>query len=158
MRPLFHADHGSSPPLRYVSAQVGALLDDIRSYYEALNSGDPDRIAEHFTDDAVHYYTRIEPLRGARTIGEHTKWAVENLEGRWVLENGIDDGDQAVIEWTMTWRDPKSGQARLDRGTEWFRFEDGRIAEVRAYFHSNAKNRSGDLLGFDHGGRGYTTL
>ena len=26
------------------------------------------------------------------------------------------------------------------------------------YHHSNAKNRSGDLLGFDHAGRGHTTL
>jgi hypothetical protein len=63
-----------------------------------------------------------------------------------------------VIEWTMTWRDPKSGERRLDRGTEWFEFRDGKICEVRAYHHSGPKNRSGDLLGFDHAGRGYTTL
>jgi ketosteroid isomerase-like protein len=134
------------------------LLDHVRSYYDALNTGDAEKVAFFFTDDAVHYYTRMGPHEGARTIGEHTKWAVENLEGRWVLENGIEDGEQAVIEWTMTWRDPKSGEPRLDRGTEWFRFRDGKICEVRAYFHSNEKNRSGDLLGFDHAGRGYTTL
>jgi hypothetical protein len=29
---------------------------------------------------------------------------------------------------------------------------------VRAYFHSDKRNRSGDLLGFDHAGRGYTVL
>jgi ketosteroid isomerase-like protein len=137
---------------------MAALLDHVRSYYEALNTGDPDRVAEHFTDDAVHYYTRLGPHDGARSIGEHTKWAVENLQGRWILENGIEDGEQAVIEWTMTWRDPRSGEERLDRGTEWFRFRDGRICEVRAYHHSNEKNRCGDLLGFDHAGRGYTVL
>ncbi len=130
----------------------------MRSYYAALDTGDVDAVAQHFTDDAVHYYTRMGPHVGARTIGEHTKMAVERLEGRWVLENGIDDGEQACIEWTMTWRDPRSGQPRLDRGTEWFRFRDGRISEVRAYFHSDAKNRSGDLVGFDHAGRGYTVL
>ena len=32
-------------------------LDHIRSYYEALNTGDVELIASHFTDDAVHYYT-----------------------------------------------------------------------------------------------------
>ena len=137
---------------------MGALLDHVRSYYEALNSGDPDKVAEHFTEDAVHYYTRLGPHEGAWTIGEHTKLAVDHLEGQWHLENGIDDGEQAVIEWTMTWRDPKSGARRLDRGTEWFRFRDGKICEVRAYHHSNEKNRSGDLLGFDHAGRGHTTL
>lgn len=137
---------------------MAAPLDHVRSYYAALNSGDPDAVAAHFTDDAVHYYTRLGPHEGARTIGEHTKWAVENIEGQWVLENGIDDGEQACIEWTMTWRDPRSGERRLDRGTEWFSFRDGKICEVRAYHHGNSKNPSGDLLGFDHAGRGYTTL
>ena len=137
---------------------MGERLDHVRSYYEALNSCDPDRVAEHFTEDAVHYYTRRDPHAGARTIGEHTKWAVENIDGKWFVENGIDDGEQACIEWTMTWRDPKSGEPRLDRGSEWFLFRDGRIAEVRAYFHSNEKNRSGDLMGFDHAGRGHTVL
>jgi ketosteroid isomerase-like protein len=137
---------------------MSELLDHVRSYYEALNTGDLDRVAGHFTDDAVHYYTRLGPHEGARTIGEHTKLGVEKLEGRWILENGIDDGEQAVIEWTMTWRDPRSGEPRLDRGTEWFRFRDGKICEVRAYHHSNEKNRSGDLLGFDHAGRGHTVL
>jgi ketosteroid isomerase-like protein len=137
---------------------VGAYIDHIRSYYEALNTGDPDRVAEHFTDDATHYYTRLGPHKGARAIGDHTKLAVDHLEGQWFVENGIEDGDQAVIEWTMTWRDPKSGEPRLDRGTEWFRFREGKIAEIRAYHHSDAQNRQGNLLGFDHEGRGHTTL
>ena len=29
---------------------------------------------------------------------------------------------------------------------------------MRAYHHSDPKNRQGDLLGFDHDGRGHTTL
>jgi ketosteroid isomerase-like protein len=137
---------------------MGALLEHVRAYYDALNRGDADEVASFFTDDAVHYYTRLGPHVGARAIGEHTQRSVESLEGRWAIENGIEDGEQAVIEWTMTWRDPKSGEQRLDRGTEWFLFRDGRISEVRAYHHSNEKNRSGDLLGFDHAGRGHTTL
>ena len=130
----------------------------VRAYYHDLNSGDAERVARHFTEDAVHYYTRRAPHEGARTIGEHTKWAVENIDGQWHIDNAIEDGEQAVIEWAMTWRDPKSGERRLDRGTEWFRFRDGRICEVRAYHHGGPKNPSGDLLGFDHAGRGYTTL
>jgi ketosteroid isomerase-like protein len=137
---------------------MGEHLDHVRSYYEALNTGDPDKVAAHFTDDAVHYYTRMGPHAGARTIGEHTHWAVTTIEGQWHIDNAIEDGEQAVIEWAMTWRDPKSGERRLDRGTEWFRFEDGKIAEVRAYHHGGRKNPSGDLLGFDHAGRGYTML
>jgi ketosteroid isomerase-like protein len=133
-----------------------ALLEVVRSYYDALNTGDSAAVASHFTDDAVHYYTRLGPHHGARAIGDHTHWAVENLDGQWHIDNAIEDGEQAVIEWAMTWRDPRSGERRLDRGTEWFRFRDGRICEVRAYHHGNKRNPSGDLLGFDHAGRGYT--
>ncbi len=58
----------------------------------------------------------------------------------------------------MTWRHPETGEARLDRGAEWFLIRDGKIAEVRAYHHGGKKNPQGDLLGFDHEGRGYTML
>lgn len=137
---------------------MGTLLDHVRSYYEALNTGDADAVAAHFTDDAVHYYTRLGPHEGGATIAEHCAWAVSNIEGRWHLENGLDDGEQAAIEWTMTWRDPRSGERRLDRGAELFRFRDGLICEVRAYHHGGPKNPQGDLVGFDHAGRGHTTL
>jgi ketosteroid isomerase-like protein len=132
-------------------------LDHIRSYYEALNTGDVDLIASHFTEDATHYYTRLGPHHG-RGIAENARWAIDNIGGQWWFEHGIADGDEAVIEWTMTWRDPKSGEPRLNRGTEWFRLCDGKIAEVRAYHHGDRKNPSGDLLGFDFDGRGYTML
>lgn len=137
---------------------MGSKVDHIRSYYEALNSGDAERVAAHFTEDATHYYTRLGPHEGAETIGQMTDLAVKSIEAQWFVENAIEEGDQAAIEWTMTWRDPKSGEKRLDRGTEWFLFRDGRIAEVRAYHHGGPKNPSGDLLGFDHEGRGYTML
>ena len=136
---------------------MGALMDHVRSYYDALNSGDSDRVASHFTEDAVHYYTRLGPHVGARAIGDHTHWAVENIEGQWFVENGIEQDDQACIEWAMTWRDD-TGEKRLDRGAEWFLFRDGKIAEVRAYFHGGKRNRSGNLIGFDHAGRGHTVL
>jgi ketosteroid isomerase-like protein len=133
-------------------------LDHIRSYYEALNTGDVDLVASHFTDDAVHYYTRLGPHESGRGIAENARWGVETIDGQWHLEHGIEQGDEACIEWSMTWRDPKSGEKRINRGAEFFQFRDGKIAEIRAYHHGDAKNPSGDLLGFDHAGRGHTTL
>jgi ketosteroid isomerase-like protein len=133
-------------------------LEHVRSYYEALNTGDADAVARHFTEDATHYYTRLGPHEGGRTIADYAALAVNTIEGRWSIEDAITDGERVVIEWTMTWRHPESGEQRLDRGTEWFEFRDGLIAEVRAYHHGGRKNPSGDLLGFDHAGRGHTTL
>jgi ketosteroid isomerase-like protein len=135
-----------------------AHLDHVRSYYRALNSGDVELIASHLTHDATHYYTRLGPHDGARAIAENTRWAIDNLQGQWHYEHGIEQGDEAVIEWTMTWRDPSSGEKRLNRGTEWFRFRDGRICEIRAYHHGDKRNPRGDLMGFDHAGRGHTTM
>ena len=133
-------------------------LDHVRSYYEALNSGDVELVASHFTADAVHYYTRLGPHEGAEAIAENARWGVERIDGQWHLEGGIEQGEEAAIEWSMTWRDPDSGERRINRGAEFFRFREGKICEIRAYHHGDRKNPSGDLLGFDHAGRGHTTL
>lgn len=130
----------------------------VRAYYEALNTGDAAAVSAHFTDDATHFYTRLGPHEGAKTIGDLAALGVSTIDAQWYVENLIEADGEVAIEWTMTWRDPKSGEKRLDRGTEWFRFRDGRIAEVRAYHHGGKKNPQGDLLGFDHEGRGYRML
>src|SRR4029079_2353202 len=115
------------------ASRVSDRLDHVRGYYAALDTGDADLIAAYFTDDAVHYYTRLGPHAGGRTIAVHAAGAYERLNGRCILEHAVEGDDEVVIEWTMTWRDPESGARRLDRGTEWFRIEDGLIAEVRPY-------------------------
>ena len=134
-------------------------LERVRAYYRDLNTGDVEKVARHFQPDANHFYTRLGPHRSAQEIGEITEQGVKHLDASWHLEHGIESGDEVVIEWTMLWRDPRHDNVqRIDRGTEWFVVRDGLIAEVRAYHHSDAKNRHGDLLGFDHDGRGHTTL
>ena len=50
-------------------------LDHIRSYYEALNTGDPDLVASHFTKDAVHYYTASGRTSGPSGSGRTRRWA-----------------------------------------------------------------------------------
>jgi ketosteroid isomerase-like protein len=138
---------------------MGALLDHVRSYYEALSSGDADAVAAHFTDDAVHYYTRRDPHVGARAIAENAAAGVALIEGRWRIEHAVEGTDEVAIEWTMTFRHPRTGERCLDRGAEFLAFRDGLIREVRAYYHGGVPaNRSGDLVGFDHAGRGHTVL
>jgi hypothetical protein len=134
-------------------------LERVKAYYRDLNTGDPEKVARHFQRGAHHYYTRLAPHRSAEEIGKLTEQGVKLLDASWHLEHAIEQGNEVVIEWTMLWCDPRHENVRrLDRGTEWFRIEDGLIAEVRAYHHSDAGNRQGNLMGFDHQGRGYTTL
>ena len=138
---------------------MGALLDHVRSYYESLNSGDADAIAAHFTDDAIHYYTRRDPQHGARGIAENAVAGREHIEGRWKLEHAVEGDGEVAIEWSMTFRHPRTSAPCLDRGAEFLAFRDGRIREVRAYYHGGVpQNVSGDLVGFDHAGRGHTVL
>jgi len=133
---------------------MGARLDHVRSYYEALNTGDADAVAQHFTDGAVHFYTRRAPHRGARAIAENAALGVEHLNARWTLEHAVEGEDEVAIEWSMAFDHPRDGRRLLDRGAEFLRFDGDLICEVRAYYNE----RGGDLSGFDHAGRGHTVL
>jgi ketosteroid isomerase-like protein len=117
-------------------------LERIRAYYDACNAGDADAVAAHFTDDATHLFTRMPPLRGARAIAEQTAQAVRQARASWHVEHALEAGAEAVIEFANHWTDPRDGEQRTVRGTEWFRFaSDGRIAEVRAYYHRDGLQR-----------------
>ena len=123
----------------------------VRAYYADLNAGDAQRVARHFTDDAVHWYTRREPHAGARAIAENAALAGNVLNAEWRLEHLVDGGDEVAIEWSMAFDHPVKRTRMLDRGAELFAFRDGLICEVRAYY----AERGGDLVGFDHAGRGH---
>jgi ketosteroid isomerase-like protein len=124
----------------------------VRAYYEDLNSGDADKVARHFTQDAVHYYTRRGPHVGARAIADNAVLAVTHLNAVWTCEHLVESADEVAIEWTMAFDHPRTGERLLDRGAEFLAIRDGLISEVRAYYNE----RGGDLAGFDHVARGHT--
>ena len=126
--------------------------DRVRAYYEDLNSGDADLVARHFTDDAVHYYTRREPHVGARAIADNAALAVQHLNAVWTCEHLVESAAEVAIEWTMAFDHPRTRERLLDRGAEFLAIRDGLICEVRAYY----AERGGDLRGFDHVARGHT--
>jgi ketosteroid isomerase-like protein len=133
---------------------MGARLEHVRSYYDALNTGDADAVARHFTEDAVHWYTRRDPHVGARAIAENAALGVVHLNARWTLEHAVEGEDEVAIEWTMAFDHPRDGRRLLDRGAEFLAFDGDLICEVRAYYDE----RGGNLRGFDHAARGHTTL
>ncbi len=102
----------------------------------------------------MHYYTRLGPHVGSDQIAAYAKFGVDALEGHWKIEHAIEGDGEVALEWTMAWTDPKTGARRLDRGAEFLTFRGPLICQVRAYHHGGPKNPHGDLLGFDHAGRG----
>lgn len=132
----------------------------IRGYFDACNDADVDAIASYFTEDGVHFFPPgmyQGPFRGARTIGERWRGAVENLGSVWAIDEIICDPStgRAVVEWTHF----KTYEGTVLRGDEWYRFdtETGLIEEIRAYYAS-PQDKSLERLelgDFDYEGRGY---
>ena len=62
-----------------------------------------------------------------------------------------------VIEWSMWWRPPSAASETpriATRGAEFFRFEGGRIVEIRSYYQQRPETT--ELDGFDHAARGWS--
>lgn len=132
----------------------------IRGYFDACNAGDVDAIASYFTEDGIHYFPPgmyQGPFRGAQTIGERWRGAVDNLGSVWAIDEIICDPStgRAVIEWTHF----KTFEDTVLRGDEWYRFdlETGLIEEIRAYYASpqDSSLQRLELGGFDYAERGY---
>jgi hypothetical protein len=131
----------------------------IRDYFDACNSGAVARIAAHFERDAVHYFPPgmyQGPFRGAETIAERWRMAVQTFGSVWTVDQVICDppSRRAVIEWTHF----KRSQGVILRGDEWYVFSaKGLIQEIRAYYASpqDAGLKTLELGGFDYAGRGY---
>jgi uncharacterized protein (DUF1330 family)/ketosteroid isomerase-like protein len=132
----------------------------IRRYFDACNAADVDGIAACFVPDAVHYFPPgmyDGPFRGARTIAEKWRTAVETLGSYWTVDRLVCDpaSHQAVIEWTHF----KTRQGTVLRGDEWYAFDrdTGLIREIRAYYAS-PQDPSLDRLelgGYDYAAHGY---
>jgi uncharacterized protein (DUF1330 family) len=132
----------------------------IRRYFDACNAADVEGIAACFVPDAVHYFPPgmyDGPFRGATTIAERWRGAVETIGSYWTVDRMVCDPEtnHAVIEWTHF----KTKQGKVLRGDEWYVFDaaTGLISEIRAYYAS-PQDPSLDHLelgGYDYAARGY---
>lgn len=132
----------------------------IRTYFDACNEADIDKIVSCFVPGGVHYFPPgmyQGPFRGARTIAERWAGAVKNLGSVWTIDQTLTDArsGRAVIEWTHF----KTFEGTVLRGDEWYVFDPDTalIREIRAYYASpqDANLSRLELGGFDYEGRGY---
>ena len=110
-----------------------------------------------FTDDVVHFFVDHSAVRGAQALANYWAKVAPRTQANWQLDHALVQDDEAVIEWSMRWLPRDRDQAEVLRGSEWYVFKNGLIAEIRSY-HANCylahpDNRA--LHDFDYAGRGY---
>lgn len=112
-----------------------------------------------FTDDVVHYFVQpgTDVVRGAEHLARYWRKVQRLLDARWEVDHILANGSEAVIEWSIFWTVPDTNLRLTTRGAEWYVFEDGLIAEIRAYYNQ-LRDADSELLGFDYPGRGYSSL
>ena len=133
-------------------------IDTIQRYYRGCNTADVELMTSTFTEDVVHYFVDHEPVRGAEGLAAFWAKVGPRTRARWRLDHALAHADEAVIEWCMHWTPVGSEEPEVLRGTEWYLFRDGRIAEIRSY-HNNwhlHDPANASLRGFDYEGRGYS--
>ena len=132
-------------------------IDTIQAYYRGCNTQDVDLMLSTFTGDVVHYFVDHSAVRGAMALANYWAKVAPRTQANWQLDHALVQESEAVIEWSMAWVPAQTGQQELLRGSEWYLFRDGLIAEIRSY-HNNyylqdPANR--ELHDFDYAGRGY---
>lgn len=131
----------------------------ISRYYAACSAGDVDALVQTLCEDVTHYFLAPNPgsapVSGALHLAHYWRKVQARIDGTWVVDHIIGDGDEAVIEWTLYWTTP-AGERVATRGAEWYEFSDGRIGEIRAYYQQPPHTT--ELDGFDYAGRGYSRV
>lgn len=130
----------------------------IARYYDACSRGDAEGVTATTTADVVHYFLAPNlgsaPVRGGEHLGRYWRKVHGNISPVWVVDHGIVQGEEAVIEWSMFWLPPGASERVVTRGAEWFVLRDGRIAEIRSYYRQEPSDA--ELDGFPYAERGYS--
>jgi hypothetical protein len=134
-------------------------IDTIERYYQGCNTGDVRLMMSTFCDEIVHYFVDHRAVRGAAALANYWAKVGPRTQANWKLDHALVEEPEAVIEWSMRWVPDATGKPELLRGSEWYLFDDGRIAEIRSY-HNNFYLQHPDnrqLRDFDYQARGYRT-
>jgi len=133
------------------------FIETINTYYRGCNTADRELMISTFTEDVVHYFVDHGAVKGAAALANYWAKVGPKTEANWILDHCLIQEPEAVIEWSMRWVPSATDEPELLRGSEWYLFEEGKIAEIRSY-HNNfylqdKKNR--ELWDFGYKSRGY---
>ena len=110
--------------------------DVVTEFIKAWSAGNPDNLAEYFTEDAVYHNIPMEPVTGRTAIRDFIASFLGMFdEVSFVIHRQLADGDVVLNERTDTFhRNGKTVDLPV-MGT--FELRDGKIAAWRDYFDMN---------------------
>ena len=134
-----------------------SYIETIKTYYAGCNHADEQLMISTFTPDVVHYFVDHGEVRGAQALANYWAKVAPKTGANWRLDHAMVQEPEAVIEWSMLWVPKATGKPEILRGSEWYIFDAGKIAEIRSYHNnfylSDVRNR--ELWDFDYAGKGY---
>ena len=118
----------------------------ILRYYDGCNRADAAHIRKTLSENVVHYWVDHRPVEGAGRLSVFAAKVAWRTRATWSADHVLAGEDEAVVEWSMRWTPIRGSEEEILRGTEWIRFTDGLISDVRSY-HNN--HHLSDLLNFE---------
>lgn len=117
-------------------ALVKSLL---KTYKEAWEKRDPDKILTIFAKDAA-YHERLHerPFRGHKAIRKYwiSKVVGEQKDIKFKLKKVYTDGNNAVAEWEARFYDKKKRRRTHLKEIAVLRIKNGKIASLHEYWHA----------------------
>ena len=129
----------ATPPAGWKELRV-VYSGMIEQFGKAWEQGLPDGITEVFAEDAVFLPSPFdEPIRGKEAIAEYWKdIPVEQAEVSFRFGEIFAAGPWFSTEYKCTFRRRRSGQMIDVRGGLFCETHEGKIAEMRMYWHRTA--------------------
>ncbi|AFN75162.1 SnoaL-like polyketide cyclase [Melioribacter roseus P3M-2] len=100
-------------------------IEVVKEWVKLFNKADAGGLSELYSEDAVNYQIPNEPVEGKSAIRDMFKKEFAEAEMVCIVENLLQDGNWAALEW----RDPLGL-----RGCGFFYIEDGKIKLQRGYW------------------------
>lgn len=97
----------------------------VQQWVDIFNSGDAEKLADLYTDDAVNHQVTNAPVEGKKAIRKMFEEEFSNADMICIIENIFEDDEWAILEW----KDPLGL-----RGCGFFRIKNGKIVFQRGYW------------------------
>ena len=129
----------ATPPAEWKELRV-VYSGMIEQFGQAWEQGSPDGIVDVFTEDAVFIPSPFDgPIRGKPAIADYWKdIPLEQAEVAFRFGEIYAAGPWFSTEYKCTFRRRRSGQMIDVRGALFCETEEGKISEMRMYWHRTA--------------------